>query len=218
MRTDYHALLKEGHFYHIYNRTNGHDLLFAERKNYNFFLEKWKLYLGNYTDTYAYCLMGNHFHFIIRVKSVDSAFKEAVDKEQTVAARKFLANDSTVNNFLEDQFKRFFNSYAASFNKYHTRHGSLFQKRFKRVLISDKQVLLDKICYVHHNPIHHNFSDYYEGWHFSSFNAYLTQHKTSVQRVGGLSLFEGLPAFLLYHEQYKNNRFGFLGDGIESES
>ena len=219
MRTNYHAKLEEGCFYHLYNRTNGNDWLFANDGNYVFFLNKWKVYISPYIETVAYCLMGNHFHFVICVKKVDNAFMEDVHKENTSAAKHYLSNATTVNEFLEDQFKRFFNSYAAAFNKQQSRHGSLFQKRFRRVLINNDVQLLNKICYVHHNPIHHNISDSYEGWRYTSYHAYITTKPTNIARQKGLSLFgdtgESNKRFMAYHKGYQENRLGFLGDDIE---
>lgn len=60
--------MEAGKFYHVYNRTNNKELLFKEHENYFFFLRKYKQYLSSYIDTYAYCLMPNHFHFLIKVK------------------------------------------------------------------------------------------------------------------------------------------------------
>jgi putative transposase len=215
MRTDYHSKLEENVFYHVYNRANGRDRLFVEKENYDFFLQRWKLLLSKYVDTYAYCLIGNHFHFIIRIKPVDDQFKNSALLENTVAARKFLAGTISVNTFLEDQFKRFFNSYAAAFNIQQNRHGSVFQKRFKRIRLRSETHIVNKICYVHHNPIHHNMAYFYEAWQYSSYLAYTTLKPTSIERTMGLMLFDSInehdlkvKAFIDYHEAYKKNFSG----------
>jgi putative transposase len=220
MRTNYHALLEEGQFYHIYNRTNGNDLLFLQTGNYIFFLNKWKKYISNYCETYSYCLMSNHFHFIIRVKKVNEDFRKNVALEGTTAAQKFLEDKISVNTFLEDQFKRFFNAYAAAFNKQHDRHGSLFQKRFKRVLINSLENLKSKICYVHHNPIHHGMNYFYDVWPYSSYLAYTTTKPTLVERQKGLLLFDTkgeVSTFIEVHELYQKSRLGYKGDDIEND-
>src|SRR5438034_1385617 len=54
--------------YHIYNRAVGSDKLFIEDENYHFFLKKFSLRITVFADILAYCLMPNHFHFIIRIK------------------------------------------------------------------------------------------------------------------------------------------------------
>ena len=218
MKTNYWQTFYENAYYHIYNRTNGHDYLFANEGNYRYFLERWHIYFGNYLDTYAYCLMSNHFHCIVRVKPVDEAFKTAVAIETTVAARLFLQNKISLNTFLEDQFKRFFTSYAKSFNKQHDRHGSLLEKRFKRVQITEHLILLDKIAYVHHNPLHHNLSPFYEVWTYSSYLIYLSNKQTKLKRSEGLHLFDGqngsVPVFEKYHQDFHRR---WLNDQITDD-
>jgi putative transposase len=60
--------MEQGNLYHIYNRGNNKQLIFFERKNYIYFLKLFKNYLSSYIDVYAYCLMPNHFHFLIKIK------------------------------------------------------------------------------------------------------------------------------------------------------
>ncbi|MCF6359136.1 MAG: transposase [Cyclobacteriaceae bacterium] len=56
-------------YYHIYNRANGNENLFRSDENYEYFLKKWGEYISDIADTYAYCLMPNHFHFLIKTKT-----------------------------------------------------------------------------------------------------------------------------------------------------
>jgi REP element-mobilizing transposase RayT len=202
MQIDYWQTFYENAYYHVYNRAIGTDLLFLGHDNYQFFLQKWQKYLSNYLDTYAYCLMSNHFHFIVKVKPIDDELKICVQEEGTVAARAFLVQEITFDAFLEDQFKRFFTSYAKAFNTQQNRHGSLFQKGFKRIQQTTYEQLLDKIAYVHHNPLHHNMSPFYNAWTYSSYPAYLSNKPTSLKREEGLLLFDGLKSFIDFHENY----------------
>ena len=205
MQIDYWQTLHEKAFYHIYNRTNGNDLLFANSENQQFFLKKWHLYLNDYLDTYAYCLMSNHFHFVVKVKYVDDQFKMCVQKENTTAAQAFLLNKITVDAFLEDQFKRFFSSYAKAFNKQQNRHGALFQPSFKRVQLISLAHVLDKIAYLHHNPLHHHMSAAYETWVHSSYTTYLSNKPTNLKRLEGLKLFSPsstVEPFVVFHQDY----------------
>ncbi len=64
--------LEADHFYHIYNRGINSCSVFIDEENYHFFLSRFKKYLSSFIEVYAYCLMPNHFHFLIRVKNVNS--------------------------------------------------------------------------------------------------------------------------------------------------
>jgi REP element-mobilizing transposase RayT len=147
-----------------------------------FFLKRWKALLSPYLDVAAFCLMPNHFHFLARMKPLTEEIKATVKKEGTVQAEKFLKGQVSQNDFLEDQFKRLFQSYALSFNKQHKRTGSLLQKRFKRVGVNSEFKLWHLLAYIHHNPIHHHFRSRYEAWVSSSYNTYLSESPSDHSR------------------------------------
>jgi REP element-mobilizing transposase RayT len=54
--------------YHIFNHANGFENIFRHEANYYFFLEKYRKYIGPIAETYAWCLMPNHFHLVIRIR------------------------------------------------------------------------------------------------------------------------------------------------------
>lgn len=56
-----------GNYYHIYNKGNNNERLFAREENYDYFLNKFKKHLHGFIDIYSYCLLPNHFHFLIKV-------------------------------------------------------------------------------------------------------------------------------------------------------
>jgi hypothetical protein len=60
--------LQHDHFYHIYNQGINGEPLFREERNYQYFLKLWARYIEPIAETYAYCLLSNHFHFLIRIK------------------------------------------------------------------------------------------------------------------------------------------------------
>src|SRR5438045_3487929 len=68
----YHTKFEEGKFYHIYNRSVDRQPLFKSDGNYRFFLQKYDLYLSPVIDTYAYSLLGNHFHLLVRINDLAS--------------------------------------------------------------------------------------------------------------------------------------------------
>ncbi|MCF8358639.1 MAG: hypothetical protein K9H26_07760 [Prolixibacteraceae bacterium] len=61
--------LEHGHFYHIYNHAVGGRYLFRKPENYHFFLGLYDKYIDTVAYTYAWVLMPNHFHFLVKIKS-----------------------------------------------------------------------------------------------------------------------------------------------------
>lgn len=174
-------------------RANNKEKLFNVERNYHFFLEKWQKYLDDFINVWAYCLMPNHFHFLVRVKKVEEL--------------KLLLQDSKVqriSDLVSNQFRKLFISYTKSFNKTYDRTGSLFQKPFKRIEVDTKNYLKHLIHYIHHNPIHHGFVENYENWPYSSYLAIINESHTKIKRQRVLNLFGGKEPFLSYHEKMKN--------------
>ena len=76
-------------YYHIYNRGNAGQWIFSKENNYPYFLSKYKIYMLDYVNTYAYCLLPNHFHILIKVKSEEELIKAAC-KDFKKVSRSFL--------------------------------------------------------------------------------------------------------------------------------
>jgi len=209
MRINYWQSFEENCFYHIYNRSNNKETIFRSDDNYKFFLKRWVEYLSPYFDTYSYALIPNHFHFTVKVHPVDDLFREAVTQEKTVAGLKFLEGTLALDEFLEDQMKRFLTSYAKAFNKQQNREGSVFQKRFKRVAARTGHHLLYLIAYHHHNPIHHKLVKNYDEWKYSSYLAFLSGASTKICRQEVLDLFfpgdrnKAVRDFVEYHRAFQ---------------
>ena len=208
MKVNYWHKFEEGAFYHVYNRgIDGQDLFFSD-ENCIYFLKKWKEKLNPYVAVAAYCLIPNHFHFLIRIKPIMESIKH-LKKEGTSKSVKLLNGEINYNIFLEDQFKRLFSSYTLSLNKQIGRTGSLFQKRFKRVHVKDENKLWYLLAYIHHNPIHHGLCKEYEEWKYGSYNSFFSDKPTSIIRKEVLTWFDPSDAknsrklFLKYHRNFK---------------
>jgi REP element-mobilizing transposase RayT len=57
-----------GGYYHVYNRGNNRENIFRDPRSYSHFLRLYAKYIKPMADTYAYCLMRNHFHILIQIK------------------------------------------------------------------------------------------------------------------------------------------------------
>ncbi|MBY5956600.1 transposase, partial [Membranicola marinus] len=158
MRTDYHASLQPQGVYHFYNKTVSQRKLFYDHKDYTRFLNKFKKYFTAYMDIVAYCLIPNHFHFMVKVKTISPIIRKLIAKEKTQAAFKFLSNEDTFNEFLSDQFRRFLSGHSLYINHKYDIQGSLLLKKTKRTAVVTDTKLYDLLCYIHHNPIHHGLT------------------------------------------------------------
>jgi putative transposase len=209
MKVDYWQKFKEGCFYHVYNRSINKEVMFRSENNYNFFLKRWRDYLGPYVDTYSFALVPNHFHFTIRINKPDEAYMNAVKLENTQAARKFEQGEIPLYEFLEDQMKRFLSSYSKAFNAQNNREGSLMQKRFKRVCLKDEFHIAYMIAYHHHNPLHHGMVKDYQNWKYTSFNAIMETKPTRLVRDAILQIYfngdlvRAKEEFIRYHDEFK---------------
>jgi REP element-mobilizing transposase RayT len=64
-----------GYCYHIYNRANSDHNLFFVTANFSYFLQQYAHYLDRYLETFAYCLLPNHFHLLVRIRSTETIFE-----------------------------------------------------------------------------------------------------------------------------------------------
>ena len=181
MLAKYDTPLIVDEFYHLFNRANSQsDKLFYQERNYRYFLQKWHHYLGDSLEVWSYCLIPNHFHFLVRVR-------------QNLAVE------------IMEQWRRFSISYTQAVNKQEQRRGSLFQEHPKHLHIKTEGHLLGLIRYIHRNPIHHNLTTNIENWRYSSYRATLSQTETRVERKQVLDLFGSKKAFIEFHLQSSNN-------------
>ena len=168
--------------YHIFNHANGSENIFREEENYRYFLQQYTKYLGDVVDTYAYCLMPNHFHFLVGVRSME-VLKSTFPKFETL---------EKLEKLVSKQFSNFFSSYTQSFNKVYGRRGSLFIKNFKRTPILDERQWQETFLYVHLNPVKHGFVKNHTDWKWSSCHAYQHKEKASLlDRSYYLNFFDG---------------------------
>ena len=137
--------LTYGNYFHIYNHGVGGRNLFEEAENYEYFLSLYDKYIAPVTDTYAWCLMKNHFHLLVRIKD-----QAEVDAALNLTGFENLSGLKP----LHQHFSNLFNAYTKAFNKRFGYRGALFERPFKRKLIHDEYYLRRVILYIHNNPVH----------------------------------------------------------------
>ena len=179
---NYREIFKPGQYYHVYNRAVGSDKLFFLPKNYNYFFKIFKEGPGKFLNIIAFCLLPNHFHFIIKTKE------------------KFPENPKN----LSEAFRIMTISYSQAINKQEGRKGSLFMRPLKRKKIDNEIYLRDLIIYIHLNPASHNIANDFRSYKYSSFK-YFVNNKTSDPFVSEMyySLFNDVENYLFVHSERK---------------
>ena len=189
--------LQYGLYYHIYNRGNNRENLFVERRNYPYFLKLYARHIQPVAETFAYCLLPNHFHFAIRTYTEKE--QEAYYQRQIGS---FLENEPILPFKLRKPsraFNNMFIAYARAFNKATKRTGVLFETPFGRKVVDSERYLMALITYIHRNPQKHGLVTDFRDWTWSSFGAILSSKPTKVQRDEVLAWYNGRSQFADAH-------------------
>jgi putative transposase len=188
------APLQPGVFYHIYNRGNNGEDLFREERNYSYLLKLYEKYVTPIADTYAYCLLKNHFHFLVRIKTEGeiASYNNKSGIFDEPSSRTKLNNPSK-------NFSNLFNAYTKAINNGYSRTGSLFKRPFQRIPVMQNPYLLELIFYIHFNPQRHGLINDFRKWQWSSYGAILKNSKTRLQRDEVIEIFGSKNAFEEYH-------------------
>lgn len=188
-------MLEPGQMYHLYNRGNNRENLFYKKENYYYFLRQFDKYLSEYLDVYAYCLLPNHFHFLIKIKEKD----EIVRFRDTIAQSDGISKP--ISKIISEQFRRFFISYSQAINKQENRVGSLFQKNFKIKEINSDRYFSLLVFYIHSNPQRHGLINNYKEWNYSSYHAILSETNSKLKKKNVIDWFGNLETYKNFHNQ-----------------
>lgn len=167
----------ENSYYHVYNRGVEKRAIFLDKQDYAVFLYylfvylapadtvlkhypklNWNLRKNNlsqHIEIVCYCLMPNHFHFLVRQKD---------------------------SNAMTKLVRQLTNGYTRYFNEKYDRVGSLFQGPFKAALIETDSYLLHLSRYIHRNildlPEITTWEDF-EHYPWSSYQFYIGKTQSS---------------------------------------
>jgi len=144
-RPDY----QPGGVYHIYNRGGHRATIFREADNYLFVLRKVKQYLAELDlSLLAYCLMPNHYHFLIRQNGEQPAGKLS---------------------------QRVFNSYSKAYNRRYQHSGTLFEGAYRVKPVVQTTHLLHLCRYIHANPVKDGLVVTPGDWPYSNYLEWVGQ-------------------------------------------
>ena len=203
-------------YYHIYNRGNNGENIFIQERNYEHFMNLYFKYIDPIAETFAYCLLRNHFHVSLKTKTEDE-INETWKETLKVSApnKKLIGQRNLVNqgsgqaskplgfeNYASQQFSNFFNAYAKAINNAYGRTGSLFQHPFGRVPITTDRQFWNVIAYIHQNPQKHKFVKDFRDWKWSSYGILIAEKPTKLKRNTVLDWFGGKESYLELHQQW----------------
>jgi REP element-mobilizing transposase RayT len=197
------SILKPGGFYHIYNRANGDEVMFRNEENYRYFLVKYQASIHPIAKTCAFCLMPNHFHFLIQIRSEMEIFRNLhntgiMNKLFEVSQENYHVR---MSQLLSLQFSHFFNSYAQSYNKMYHRKGSLFIPNYNRINVRSDSYFIEATLYIHINPIRAGISSRLDEWKYSSYSQFLFRNSNFVEVDLTLDFFDDLDNFIFVHQK-----------------
>ena len=149
-------IYQKDNYYHVFNRGCNRENIFFSKSDYNILLTKIKQSKDSYNiELIAYCLMRNHYHFIL-----------------------YQVSDKPISNWLRD----IFSGYVQRFNRKYNRSGTIFERTAKPKLITNEKYLIDGIHYIHSNPFKHGIVDDPRDWKFSSLSEYLSEENGLISR------------------------------------
>jgi putative transposase len=198
-----------GSTYHLFNHANGRENLFAEKKNYDFFLGRLSFHVLPVAHIYAYCLMPNHFHLLLKIRKESELLQYFKNKTTDTEPVDYILPLTPVKEMdsgllikkVSKSFSNLFNSYTQAFNKMYDRKGSLFIPNMKSEEVGNDSSFCKVVHYIHANPVHHQFVKSIDKWPHSSYKVFLSKATTKLERVFVLNIFEGLDWFIKYHQQ-----------------
>ena len=125
--------------YHVMMRGINHQNIFEEQEDY------YQFYI-----LYAYCLMSNHIHLLIR------------EREDTIGMA----------------IKRIASSYVYYYNHKYSRDGHLFRERYKSEPVNDMAYFVTLLRYIHQNPVKAGIVNKVNDYEFSSWHEYEDKNST----------------------------------------
>ncbi len=183
----------ESGYYHIMVRGNNKERVFEKAQDKEKVIEiLQKIKDENAIIIYAYCLMDNHIHIVLK------------DKKNEIGMT----------------MRRFGVFYSRYYNKENKRVGHVFQERYKSEAIEDESYLMAVIRYVHKNPVKAKIVKQLDEYVWSSYSEYINDSKelVSIEDILGINVQaykKGLKDFIEFHKEDDNRVF--LEDREEQE-
>ena len=151
----------ESGIYHVMLRGVNKQQIFEDKEDYKKFIQVLQdcKEISKF-ELYAYCLMGNHIHILLRV-----------EKEP-----------------LETVFRRIGSRFVYWYNIKYERHGHLFQDRYKSEPIDDDAYFITALRYILRNPVKAGLCKYAKDYEYSNYKDYVSSKNVLSDTEKGMSL------------------------------
>ncbi len=161
-----------GAFYHITSRGNARQNIFKNNRDFIEFLNILKETTDRYSwECYAYCLMSNHYHLLIK----------------------------TLDPNLSQGMRQLNGVYTQKFNYLHKTVGHLFQGRYKAILVDEEKYFYELVRYIVLNPVRAKMVKNLENYRWSSHQEILKENKKNIcVREKVIERFESLGKYKEY--------------------
>jgi len=155
---------EEGRVYHVYNRLGGGLRLFSDDDLAGVFVDQLREAVErDDAVVFAWCLLGNHYHLVVRQGPVDLSRTMKTLQQKVTRARN-----------LRDRV-----------------YGPLWQGRFKAKEVGDENYLIQLIAYVHLNPVTAGLADEAGGYRWSGHREIIGKRRDPLVAVDDVLLLYG---------------------------
>lgn len=145
----------KNNYYHLYNRGNNKQLIFKTEENYHYLEKLIEINSKRFhIAVIAYCLMPNHYHFLLRQ-----------DRE------------TQISRFIQSTFQ----SYTQAVNKVWERTGKLFENAVRAKLINEDSYLVHLCRYIHLNPVEAGLVANPANWLYSNYLQCIGEKESNIQ-------------------------------------
>ena len=189
--------------YHVMSRTALDGFVLGDVEK-DFLLDVMKRYSEFYlTEIIGFCIMGNHFHCLVRMhpakgysdRDVRKRYKDFYKDEE--GTRDLELSDEQVAYYrakledLSEFMKEVKQTFSRFYNKRHGRRGFFWSERFKSVIVDNGDTLVNCLAYIDLNPIRAHIVEKPEAYRWSSIGYHVQRDNED----GFLSLEFGLSGF-----------------------
>lgn len=211
-------------FYHVVSRLSGRHrgLKESEKRHFHDLMRRLEQFSG--VQVVTYCLMENHFHLLVRVPhcdtqadltearlrallpllyrrrelkharlELDRAAQDSTGKWMAEILARYQARRFSLSIFLKELKQR----YTRWHNRRHHRVGTLWESRFRSVLVEgDETALLTIAAYIDLNPVRAGIVNDPKDYHWSGY----------AEAVAGKSMARAGLGAILEHTSFGTNR------------